>query len=618
MALSTALTIAQSGLRATNRELEVVSSNITNANTVGYTRKTSNREDLVLNGQVTSVVNTTMQRTLDEVAQKQFWSETAATGYASTLNQYLGQVDALLGQPGGSNALDTLVNEFGSSLQKLQTSPDDEATRLEVLNEAAVLVQKLNETSEAIQGLRQNAEFEIEETVANLNGYLQNIDSIDSKIQEMTLNGVDPVGLMDQRDMLITQLSELVPVRVEHGENNSVKISTTNGVSLYDQAASEFEFTAYGTVSAETEWNADPAQSMLGSISLKNSNGGLLDMTSSGGFDGGTIGALIELRDDVLVEAQNQLDSLADGMADAFSKFDVEGVAATSGAQAGFDLDLSDLQSGDVFTFTYQDVGTGDTNTVSFVRAETALSLPLGDDVTARNDDRVVGIDFSGGMASVAAQVQTALGAAFTVSNPSGNSLRVLDDGAANTVDIQSFDAKATATGLQQEATALPFFVDSGTGPGIYSGEVEGIPQQVGFAGRIAINSALVDDPSLLVKYDSSAGASDQTRPSALYDALTNTELQFTYQSGGAPVTMTVDEFARQIISYQAEQANTAQTRLEGQEIVMNNVQARFESTSNVDIDIELANLLELQTAYSANARVMTAVKEMMDALMRI
>ena len=64
---------------------------------------------------------------------------------------------------------------------------------------------------------------------------------------------------------------------------------------------------------------------------------------------------------------------------------------------------------------------------------------------TARNDDTVVGIDFSGGMASVATQVQAALGGAFTVSNPAGNTLQILDDGAANTVAIQSLDAEATA-----------------------------------------------------------------------------------------------------------------------------------------------------------------------------
>ncbi|WP_319532147.1 flagellar hook-associated protein FlgK [uncultured Cohaesibacter sp.] len=618
MALQTALSIAQSGLRTTNRELEIVASNVTNANTVGYTRKLSNREEIVLNGDVTSVIDTDVRRSLDLVAQKQYWTETAATGYTSTIHDYLQQVDAIFGTPGDGNALDALVNDFASSLQALQTIPDDAASRLEVLHTASVLTQRMNEASETLQELRQDAELAIEASVQELNGYLQDIQTLDKQIQAFSQQGDNPAGLMDQRDQLITKLSELVPVRVEHGKDNSVSISLANGLTVYDQAAVEFEFTANGAVAPQTEWDSDPALSKLGSIYLKSNTGALYDVTNTSDFNSGKIGALLELRDDLLVEAQNQLDNLADGLADAFSKYDVEGTAATSGLQAGFDVDLAALQSGNEVTLSYEDVGTGETHVVTFVRVDSATSLPLGDDVTARNDDTVYGIDFSGGMASVATQIQTALGGAFSVSNPSGSTIQILDDGAANTVNVLALDASVTATGLQDQAGALPFFVDGGQGPGLYTGSVDGQRQQTGFAGRITVNPDLINDQTLLVKYSSGIGDADQTRPEALYDALTNLDLTFGYQTDGSPVTMTVDEYARQFISYQAEQASAAKTRHEGQEIVMNNVQQRFEDGAKVDVDTELANLLELQTAYSANARVMTAVKEMMDALLRI
>lgn len=618
MGLGLALSVASSGLRTTNRELEITASNITNANTPGYTRKVSNREDVTVDGKVTAVIGTTVQRTIDEVAQKQLWTETAASNYTNVMADYLGQVDATMGQPGGANALDTLLNSFSNALQTLQTSPDDAASRLDVLNDAAILAQKINQSADKVQSLRQDAEFAIETAVEDMNRLLKDIEDIDGRIQEMTLNQIEPVAMMDQRDALIHQLSELVPLRVDDAPNNSVQISLENGVTIYDQVASQFEFDAYGTVSAETKRDSATGQGLLGSLNLVSQGGTRHDMTDTGGFEGGKIGALFELRDEVLVETQNQLDSLADGLADAFAKYDVAGTAATAGAQAGFDLDLTGLQSGDEFTLTYQDVGTGETNVVTFVRVDSAASLPLGDDVTARNDDSVVGIDFSGGMASVATQIQAALGGAFSVSNPSGNSIRILDDGAANTVDVTALDARMTATGLQDQAGALPFFVDGGTGPGLYTGSVDGMVQQTGFASRIQVNVALVNDPSLLVKYSAGIGASDQTRPDAMFDALNNTSLQFNLKDGGAPVTMSVDEYAREVIAYQSQQSATAKTRNEGQQIVMNNVMARYEEGSKVDIDSELAHLLELQTAYTANARVMTAVKEMMDSLMRI
>ena len=296
MALQTALSIAQSGLRTTNRELEIVASNVTNANTVGYTRKLSNREEIVLNGDVTSVLNTDVRRSLDLVAQKQYWTETAATGYTSTIHNYLQQVDAIFGTPGDSNALDALVNDFASSLQALQTIPDDAASRLEVVHTASVLAQRMNEASQTLQELRQDAELAIESSIQDLNGYLKDIETLDKQIQAFTQQGDSPAGLMDQRDQLITKLSELVPVRVEHGKDNSVTISLANGLTVYDQAAVEFEFTANGAVAPQTEWDSDPAISKLGSIYLKSNTGALYDVTNSSDFNSGEIGALLELR----------------------------------------------------------------------------------------------------------------------------------------------------------------------------------------------------------------------------------------------------------------------------------------------------------------------------------
>ena len=360
MGLGQALSIASSGLRTTNRELEITASNITNANTPGYTRKVSNREDVTVNGTVTAVIGTTVQRAIDEVAQKQLWTETAASNYTSVMADYLGQVDATMGQPGGPNALDTLLNAFSSALQTLQTSPDDAASRLDVLNDAAILAQKINQSADKVQSLRQDSEFAIESAIDDMNQLLRDIQDIDGRIQEMTLNHIEPVGMMDQRDALISQLSELVPLRVDDAPNNSVHISLENGISIYDQTASQFEFDAYGTISAETKRDGGTGQGLLGKISLVSQGGTHHDLTDTGGFEGGKIGALLELRDEILVETQNQLDSLADGLADAFAKYDVEGTAVTAGAQDGFDVDLSNLQSGDEFTLTYQDVSTGE------------------------------------------------------------------------------------------------------------------------------------------------------------------------------------------------------------------------------------------------------------------
>ena len=74
----------------------------------------------------------------------------------------------------------------------------------------------------------------------------------------------------------------------------------------------------------------------------------------------------------------------------------------------------------------------------------------------------------------------------------------------------------------------------------------------------------------------------------------------------------------RQVISLQGEAARTARSLAQGQDVVVNSLQQRFNDMSGVNIDEEMANLIALQTAYGANARVMTAVRDMIDTLLRM
>ena len=83
-------------------------------------------------------------------------------------------------------------------------------------------------------------------------------------------------------------------------------------------------------------------------------------------------------------------------------------------------------------------------------------------------NDTVVGVNFAGGPAAIVSQISAALGANFTVSNPSGSMLRILDDGGANT-DMVSLSATRTLTGLTGGLPQLPLFTDAGVP---YSGAV--------------------------------------------------------------------------------------------------------------------------------------------------
>src|SRR5204863_9119946 len=107
------------------------------------------------------------------------------------------------------------------------------------------------------------------------------------------------------------------------------------------------------------------------------------DLIANQSIRSGKIAAYLDMRDDVLVQAQKQLDSLAATMAQALSDDTVGGAAAASGAQSGFSIDTAGWQNGNRLNLTYTDTLTNTQHQVSIVRVNDPAALPLDDNVTA-------------------------------------------------------------------------------------------------------------------------------------------------------------------------------------------------------------------------------------------
>jgi flagellar hook-associated protein 1 FlgK len=411
-------------------------------------------------------------------------------------------------------------------------------------------------------------------------------------------------------------------IRVVTNDANQITVFTNSGVQLVGAEASLLSFNAQGTVTANTQWNSDPTQSNLGSIMLTYPHGGSLDLIATNALRSGTLAAYVELRDKTLVRAQAQVDQLATVMASALSDKAVDGVAATAGAQTGFDVDLAALKAGNIVHLSYTDTVSGTTHNVSIVRVDDPSVLPLANTATADPGDEVIGVDFSGGMASVVSQLNTAFASAnIQFSNPAGSTLRVLDDGAAGLSDINALSATVTESSLTGGGAELPLFTDGGN---LFTGAITASgAQQTGFAGRITVNTTLVGDPTRLVVYSTSplTSSGDTTRPDYLYDRLMEGAYYFSPQSGvgttASPFRGTLGDFTQQFISAQGEAASAADQLKQGQDVVLNTLQQKFDSTAGINIDEEMAHLLALQNAYAANARVMSVVKEMFNALLQ-
>jgi flagellar hook-associated protein 1 FlgK len=615
MGIGNALTSAISGLRTSQAGIALVGQNVANADNPGYTRKTLTARTQVIGEQVVGVRSTQAQRTLDLLLQQTLRTETSGGTYSGVRARYAARLDALYGPPGSPAALDSVFGAFVGGLQALATSPEDPVARQRVLAEAQVLTQRISGLSEDIQSLRLETERGLGDAVARANDALSRIEALDRQVIAASAGGRTPVNLLDQRDQALGELANLMDIRVDIGPDNSVSVFTRSGLLLFDDKAVELEFDERSTMTPAGLYDPDPAKRAVGTITLKTPNGLSTDLVAARAFRSGEIAGLLSLRDGMLVDAQAQLDAFAAGLAQAMSDNVVAGAPVTVGAQAGFTIDVAGMQPGDVLTLDV--VRNGVPAKVSIVRVEDPSKLPLAPSATADPSDEVIGVSFAS-PATAAAQLQAAL-PGFAVS-ATGTVIRFLDDGAPNTTDVAGLSGRFTETGLAGPGAAFAMFADAGSTPPAYTASLDGTGQRLGFAQRIVVNPALLADPSRLVRIAAGAGAGDPTRPNAMIDRLTKATRSFDPAGGigsaEAPARATVASYLQRVVATQGQQAETEQRLSDGQEIVVNGLQERFDAGARVNVDEEMARLIELQQTFQASARIITAVDEMMKTLL--
>ncbi len=624
MGLSAALGTALSGLHFVQSSVDLVSRNVANAGTPGYTRKAQAPVTQLLGNSLSSIRAGQITRGVDTFLQQQIRTESGIASFLEVRDQFLSRIDQLFGRPGAANALDSVVNNFGQSLQDLTAAPDDFGTREQTIAEAQALARHLNSMSNDIQEMRRQAEARIADSVDQVNTALQQIASLNRQIAEFADSASGTADIADERDRFIDQLSGLLDISVAVSDNGVARVFTSNGNLLVGSQAAVLSFDEHAAIGPASLFSNDDSLRGVGTLVLQTVAGSQVDLFKGGSLRGGAIASLKEMRDTVLVQAQDQLDEFAHSLALSLSTKNVAGTPVAVGAQNGFDIDIAGLLAGNEIKLAYTQTPPGTQQNVTLIRVDDPATLPLGNDATADPDDTVIGIDFSGGLAGAAAAIDAALGASITVSSPAADTIRILDDGAAGTISIDSLNAAITSTALADDGEQLALFVDPNGAVVPYSNNPDGTDQKIGFAQRIAVNAAVVADNTALVVYSTSppTGIGDPARPLALVERFSQQIFTFDPGTGigspGSPLTTSVSTFAQRIVSFQGQVVSSAAGALEAQTVVLGGLQSRFDTATKVDVDTEMAQLLVLQNAYAANARVITAVSELIEILRQI
>ncbi|MTD37465.1 flagellar hook-associated protein FlgK [Erwinia sp. CPCC 100877] len=386
--MSNLMYLARSGLSSAQSALNVVGNNMNNAFTEGYSR-----QSIVLGqagGKSTSygffgygVQVDDVQRAYDGFINNQLRG--ATTSFMSLHSRYtqLAQIDNMLGDD--STNISSSLNNIFAAMEKISKDPVGAAERQETLSNMQSISYQYQSYSNTLNGLEKSTNTLIEQSVKDINTateQLANINKEIAKIQAQT--GGVPADLLDQRDLLLNQLSQQIDIRVEENTTTGiVSVSMSNGLPLVN-----------GDRSYKLESSTSPENPSQTIVSYVDASGNSIRLDESK-ITNGNLGGLFKFRNEDLVQARNELNMMALQMANRFNEvngngYDLNGnpgedlfsfkdpVAQANRNNAGdasFDVSwtrISDVQAQE-YTITFK--GPGD-NDWEVVRADGSKVTP--------------------------------------------------------------------------------------------------------------------------------------------------------------------------------------------------------------------------------------------------
>lgn len=559
MSLSGALANASAALTTSQYQVALSTTNVANASTDGYTTKTYSATS-----QTSTLALSTgeLSRVTDTYLQKSLISSSASAGYAETVDSYLARYDTLLGDTSSDGDIASLTSALSTSLATLAAGTGD-IDAAAVVSAAAELADGLRTLSSGIQDLRSDADAAIATTVDEVNALLQEIDTLNDQI---VAGQGDQTSLADSRDTALQTLSGLVSVSSYTDASGRLNIYA-GGQMLVGTTVSTLSFTASGALSADSTYPTS-----LSGVSV---NG--RDVTSS--LTGGELGALIDLRDEVLPAEQDALDSLATTLISAINTAASTGAASPPGT----------LTSTTVVTAATPLSLTGTLGVVQSTTAGVATAIDQIDLSSVTTVGQLV--NALNGVSGVTAGITDGK---LTISSSSGG---------------VTLDSSVALTAGGETLSDWMGFND------VFSGED---------ASTIRVTAALTANPSRLAtsSLDTSAAvgqtavASGGTGgTSALLSAMTE-DRSFAASGNLSARSRSLTDYATDVLSGAATTISRAESTASSATALRDGYANSLSNATGVNLDEQTALVSLYQQQYESSAQLMSAIQDMYDALL--
>jgi flagellar hook-associated protein 1 FlgK len=407
VSLNGIISSALSALETNSSALNVVSNNIANINTPGYAQRVVNQEVLATGGQLTGVDIADIERVANQFLTQQTLSANASSSQYSAQNSLYSQVNALLGQVGSGSDLPSQLADVYSALGTASLSPGSSTSQQAVLTAFQNFASSISTLSSGISGLQDQADQQVVADVGSANSLIQQISSLNQQIQSDVASGDTDSGLLDQRDSIVQNLSQLIGVTTAQQSDGQLLVSTANGTNLIGNGTyAQLSYSGgssngtYGPIEMQTV-NATTGQSIGPSQALDPDLGS------------GEIAGLVQMRDGTLANLQQQLGNFAQQSAQSFNaQYNANAAYPPPGTLTGRD---TGLLSGDALNFT------GDT-TIAVTNASGNLvsSIAVDFDSGTLSVNGGSPVSFGGTIGSFVTALNGALGSSGSASFANG------------------------------------------------------------------------------------------------------------------------------------------------------------------------------------------------------
>ncbi|MCR5218312.1 flagellar hook-associated protein FlgK [Treponema sp.] len=608
--------IGKRSIQAHTTQIQTAGHNISNADTEGYSRQRVivksfepiYRPDLEREmrpgqlGQGTDVES--VSRIRDELLESRIVAQTNEETYWETRSNYYSMIENVYNEP-DEISVRYNMDKFWEGWQELSSYPESDAARQAVVTRGESLSNSIKQQFNSLKAIRNQVDGDIESTVKQVNDYTRQIAALNSEIVKSKAVGDNPNDLMDRRDLLVEKLSGLINVTVTQKDPDEFMVHTDGQIIVQGAVSRQIGFAPQENDSGYSKlvWTDTKADAV---------------------FKGGSLGALVELRDKDLRNQLQTLDTMTLNFADlvndvhrnSMGKNNVTGLDFfvqhdfVENVNGNYDSDGDGTEdSSRIFRITGTNAlkaqeQTGLAGTMTFNAGKENVSVPYYptdtvEDVINRINDSSSEVkaylDRNNSLVLKATASESSLNPDFVIRHVEDSGLFLAGyagilsaSGEEGSYDWGRANAVDSLAGAQ-------FAVSPLRNPSAY----------------VEVNPSIVSDVSSVASaYSNSQGLADAAdgRAAVEISAIRNTKVMIGKER-------TFDDYFADTVTEVGLKGEQAENQLASQNKIMEDLRGLRDSISGVNIDEELADIIKFQHGYNAAAKFISVQDALLDTL---